>query len=162
VAGSYRVRVVRGDFQFEAEGDKAFVLDMLKRFDPAAAAAAPAGAKSRSGRAAAPKGKVTAKGHSPSEFIRQLGLKKHSDIVLAFGYYLETELDKKEFSPADINNLYYEAKMENSNTSQACINNTRRGFMMEAKGTKKGGRKKYTVTRSGEEHVEKKLSGSAE
>lgn len=158
---SYRVRIVRGDFQFEAEGDKAFVLDMLKRFDPAGTTV-PAVAKPPSGRSTAPKGKAPSKGLSPSEFIRQLRLKKHSDIVLAFGYYLETELDKKEFTPADINNLYYEAKMENSNTSQACINNTRRGFMMEARGNKKGGRKKYTITKSGEDFVEKKLSGSAE
>lgn len=156
-----RVRIVRGDIELEAEGDKAFVLDMLKRFD-LTGDAVPAVAKPPSGRSTAPKGKASSKGLSPSEFIRELRLKKHSDIVLAFGYYLETELDKKEFSPADINNLYYEAKMENSNTSQACINNTRRGFMMEAKGNKKGGRKKYTITRSGEEYVEKKLSGAAE
>lgn len=161
MAGSYRVRIVRGDLQFEAEGDKAFVLDMLKRFDPESAATPVTGKKTTGRKAPARRG-AAAKGRSPSEFIRHLGLKKHSDIVLAFGYYLETELDKKEFSPADINNLYYEAKMENSNTSQACINNTRRGHMMEARGTKKGGRKKYTVTRSGEEFIEKKLSSDAE
>jgi len=161
MAGGYRVRIVRGDLQFEAEGDKAFVLDMLKRFDPESATP-PSLGKKTTGRSAPAQRRAAAKGRSPSEFIRQLGLKKHSEIVLAFGYYLETELDKKEFSPADINNLYYEAKMENSNTSQACINNTRQGYMMEARGTKKGGRKKYALTRSGEEYIEKKLSGRAE
>lgn len=160
MAGSYRIRIVRGDLQFEAEGDRSFVLDMLKRFEPSSPTGT-SGVKAKGGRSPGRRG-AAAKGLSPSEFIRQLGLKQHSDIVLAFGYYLERELDKKEFTPADINNLYYEAKMENSNTSQACINNTRRGFMMEARGTKKGGRKKYTVTRSGEEHIERKLSGSAE
>lgn len=159
MAGSYRIRIVRGDLQFEAEGDRTFVLDMLKRFDPSSTTAA-SDVRPGSGSPSRRRG-AAAKGYSPSEFIRQLGLKKHSDIVLAFGYYLEREADKKEFSPADINNLYYEAKMENSNTSQACINNTRRGFMMEARGSKKGGKKKYTVTRSGEDFVEKKLSGSA-
>ena len=159
MAGAYRIRIVKGDLQFEAEGDKKFVLDMLKRFDPSSPMPA-SDLKPKPGRTPAQRG-AAAKGYSPSEFIRQLGLKKHSDIVLAFGYYLERETDKKEFSPADINNLYYEAKMENSNTSQACINNTRRGFMMEAKGTKKGSKKKYTITRSGEEFIEKKLSGTA-
>jgi hypothetical protein len=158
MAGSYRIRIVRGDVQFEAEGDKAFVLDMLKRFDPSSTAAAPVG-RAKIDRTV--RRDEAAKGLSPSEFIRQLGLKQHVDIVLAFGYYLETELDKKEFTPADINNLYYESKMENSNTSQACINNTRRGHMMEARGAKKGGRKKYTVTRSGEEYIKKKASGKA-
>jgi hypothetical protein len=32
-AMNYRVRIVRGDRQFEAEGDKSFVLDLLRRFE---------------------------------------------------------------------------------------------------------------------------------
>jgi hypothetical protein len=85
---------------------------------------------------------------SVGEFIRQLGFKRHTDIVLAFGYYLE-QRDSGDFTPADINTCYYEAKMESSNTSQMIILNIRRGYMMEAKSSKGSGRKRYTLTQSG-------------
>src|ERR1700743_2490124 len=111
---TYRVRIVRGDRQFEAEGDKAFVLELLRRFEGSEGAAT----KIPATHASHAKSVAVAKGSSPGEFIRGLGVKKHTDIVLAFGYYLEKELDKKEFTAADLNNLYYEAKIENSNTSQ--------------------------------------------
>jgi len=158
-ASKYRVRIVRGDQEFEAEGDKAFVLDMLKRFESPVPSV---GSRSASQTAKAPVRMIDrGKGLSPSEFIRQIGFKRHIDIVLAFGYYLEHELEKKEFTPADVNNLYYDAKMENSNTSQMCISNIRRAYMMEARGPKGSGRKKYTLTRSGEEHVRTKFAAKS-
>ena len=135
---NYRVRIQRGDQQIEAEGDKKFVLDMLKRFESNSGvdlpAAPPRASKAEKAiRLEGPAGK----GLSPGEFVRQLGFKKHTDLVLAFGYYLEHQMGAKDFTPADINNLYYEAKIENSNTSQMCISNIRRGFLMESKGAKK-------------------------
>lgn len=156
---SYRVRIHRGDQQFEAEGDKRFVLDMVKRFESGSDVQPPT-PPSRPGKAEkqirleGPAGR----GLSAGEFVRQLGFKKHTDLVLAFGYYLEHQLGAKDFTPADVNNLYYEAKIENSNTSQMCISNIRRGFMMESKGARKGGKKRYTLTQSGEEHVKARLS----
>jgi hypothetical protein len=159
---SYRLRIARGEQQFEAEGDKAFVLSMLKRFEsgaPDQASRAPMvrQAKEKPVRLEGP----TGKGLSPGEFVRQLGFKKHTELVLAFGFYLEHQMDAKDFTPADINNLYYEAKIENSNTSQMCISNIRRGFMMEAKSGKTRGKKRYTLTESGEQHVKARLSKPA-
>jgi hypothetical protein len=113
---TYRVKVVRGDLNIEAEGDKRFVLEMLARFDkptaqpPASVEAVRSGGK---GRSTAPQ-LVIAKGTSPGEFIRQFHFKKHTDFVLAFGYYLEKYAGVAEFSAADVNNCYYEAKMEKS------------------------------------------------
>lgn len=168
---SYRVRIDRGDVHFEAEGDKKFVLDMLARFDRP-----PSGATvtvvDKSDRASKPtKGRRThapipevGKGLSPGEFIRQFGFKKHTDFVVAFGYYLEKHSGLASFAAADINTCYYEAKMETSNTSQMIIQNIRRGFMMEAKGASKGtkGAKKFTLTRSGEEHLQQALARGTE
>ena len=160
---TYRLRIARGDQQFEAEGDKAFVLSMLKRFEsgPGELVVVPPVTRPTKGvktlRLEGPAGK----GLSAGEFVRQLGFKKHTDLVLAFGFYLEHQLGTKDFTPADINNLYYEAKIENSNTSQMCISNIRRGFMMEAKSGKKGGKKRYTLTQSGEQHVRARLSKPA-
>ena len=92
---------------------------------------------------------------SVGEFIRQLGFKKHTDLVLAFGYYLEKNAGLQTFTPADINSCYYEAKMESSNTSQMIIQNIRRGLLMAAKKDKDQGKKgAYTLTHSGEEYIE--------
>ena len=132
---NYRLRIDRGDVHFEAEGDKKFVLEMLARFDrPFGAASTESGqpvrsksakgAKRTQAAAAAPD---VSKGVSPGEFIRQFGFKKHTDFVVAFGYYLEKHSGLTEFAAGDINNCYYEAKMESSNTSQMIIQNIKRG-----------------------------------
>jgi hypothetical protein len=151
---------VKGDQQFEAEGDKAFVLEMLKKFD--------IGMKmdmNIEGHSAG-KGKVTSdikiastsgKKLSVGEFIRQTEAKKHTDLVLVFGYYLEKYSGAKEFSPADINSCYYEAKMEVSNTSQMLLLDIKRGYIMESKNSKSKAKKIYTLTNSGVTHVENNL-----
>ncbi len=159
---TYRLKI--GDF--EAEGDKAFVSEMLKRYGPQTtlAPAAPPDQKSAKGakRAMTAVSRPSAgKSLSIREFIQQLDLKKHTDITLAFGFYLEKHQGVSEFSPADINNCYYEAKLEPSNTSQMIIYNIKRGFLMAAKKAKEDKGKKgkgYTLTRSGEQFIESKLA----
>jgi hypothetical protein len=163
---TYRVKVVRGDLNFEAEGDKKFVLEMLARFDKPSTPPPASVEISRptKGRPATPQ-LVIAKGTSPGEFIRQFHFKKHTDFVLAFGYYLEKHSGLSEFTAADVNTCYYEAKMESSNTSQMIIHNIRRGLLMEAKKRSQEGkssRKVFTLTRSGEEYLQKALTSSTD
>lgn len=159
---TYRLKI--GDF--EAEGDKAFVSEMLKRYGPHAppASAEPAGQRGEKAgvikRASAVARPTTGKSLSIREFIQQLELKKHTDISLAFGFYLEKHQGVPEFSSADINNCYYEAKLEPSNTSQMIVQNIKRGFLMVAKnarGEKEKKGKGYTLTRTGEQFIESKL-----
>jgi hypothetical protein len=164
---NYRILVVRGDTRLEAEGDKNFVLEMLARFEAPAPPVAPESrTRSRGKEKPSPDPvRETARATSAGEFIRQFHFKKHTDFVLAFGYYLEKHSGLKEFSAADINNCYYEAKMESSNTSQMIIQDIKRGYMMEAKGGgkgKKGGRKLFTLTQSGEEHLQYALASTVE
>jgi hypothetical protein len=157
---TYRLKIVQEGREFEAEGDKAFVFDMLKRYGPQAPAAI--GGTAESGRPPSKKhaepvrpteGKLT----SIREFIQQLDLKKHTDITLAFGYYLEKRQGLAEFTPADINNCYYEAKLEASNTSQMIIQNIKRGYFMPSKKADDQGKNRYTLTSSGEKFVESKF-----
>jgi len=152
MAQTYRIRVSRGEEQFEAEGDKRFVLDMLKRYEtgttqpPAKPLKITTDAKAL----------ASSKQFSVGEFIRQLGVKKHTDIVVAFGYYLEEHSGLKDFTPADISNCYYEAKMESSNVSQSIIQNIKRGLIMPAKrdkAAKKGSR--YTLTGTGQDFIKR-------
>jgi hypothetical protein len=156
---NYRLKIVRGEQEFEAEGDKKFVLEMLKHFERSA----PAEARKQVNVDDLPADKSgtlqPSKSLSLREFIRRLGVKKHTDILVGFAYYLEKFQGVSEFTPADITNCYYEAKMETSNTSQMIIQNTRRGFVMAAKGASKGGR--YTLTASGEKFVEQRLGAPA-
>jgi len=157
-ARNYRIRIVRGDEQLEAEGDKAFVLNMLKQFTPGGAATTPPGGgrtRAAPSPAAAP-ARTSGKSLSVGEFVRQYGFKKHTDLVLAFGYYLEKYAGVDRFTSADISNCYYEAKLETSNTSQMISQNIKRSYMMAAKKARgeKGGGKGYTLTRSGEQFIE--------
>lgn len=168
MANPYRLKIVRGDLQLEVEGDRKFVLEMLSRFEPSPRNPnIKTNASTRSTKSTKEDALSAGigKGMSPGEFIRQFQFKKHTDFVLAFGYYLEKHSGLPAFSAADINNCYYEAKMESSNTSQMIIQNIKRGYMMQAKGKieeRKGLRKLFTLTRSGEEYLQKGRNGSAE
>lgn len=150
---NFRVRIVRGDQEFEAEGDRKFVLEMLDRFE--SSPAKKAGGRKPSTDEKQNEPTAPTKALSAREFIQKLGLKKHTDIGLAFGYYLEKRLGQEDFTPADINNCYYEAKMEPSNTSQVIINNTKSGRMMLARNSKgeKSSKKTYVLTKTGEEFI---------
>src|SRR5437867_29345 len=142
-AKTYRIRIDRDNTHFEVEGDKAFVLQMLKRFEGGGAIPV------KSETTPLAKSVSVSKGMSAGEFIRQFDFKKHTELALAFGYYLEHHSGLKDFTAADINNCYYEAKMDKGNTSQALIYNIRRGFIMPAKG-QKGNKRRYTLTTTGE------------
>ncbi len=164
---TYRVKIAREGSEFEAEGDKAFILDMLKRFSPEEGIEPPRAAKAKDdskhgGKKAtseiAPTG---TKSLSIREFIQRLGFKRHIDIALAFGYYLEKYSGVSEFTPADINQCYYEAKLESSNTSQMIIRNIKLGRMMPSKKKGAKGRNLYTLTSTGEEFTKSKLSGNS-
>lgn len=152
---------MRPDLQLEVDGDKKFVLEMLARFDKPSSlypsGKVPSAGKMEPTPKALPA--TVGKDVSPGEFIRKFGFKKHTDLVLAFGYYLEKHSGLASFSSADINNCYYEAKVENSNTSQMIIQNIKRGFLMQAKaksgGGKRGKGQLFTLTSSGEEHLRK-------
>ena len=157
---AYRIKIVRGDGQFEFEGDKKFVLDMLAKYGDAAETPARVPEKPlQTPEAAASQGILLPSGKKvgAGEFIRQLGFKKHTDMVLAFGYYLEKVSGLASFTGADINACYYDAKLESSNTSQMIIRNIHAGRMMPAKkAADKGKRASYVLTRTGEEFIEKK------
>ena len=157
---TYRIKIVKPDFELEAEGDKAFVKEMINRFENAPSASPDKSKKATTKQTTdkAQKSSTKSKPLSVGEFILQVGTKKHTETVLAFGYYLEKYADIKEFTAADINSCYYDAKMESSNTSQMIINNIKTRRIMEAK-KKQGekGRKAYVLTRTGEEFIEQKL-----
>ncbi len=160
MANTYRLKIVNGDKHFEAEGDKSFVLDMWKKFQGGIkyGEIEPVNMKSTKDIKQSPLDAQNIKKISLGEFIRQLTFKKHTDIVLAFGYFLEKNLGMKEFGPADVNKCYYDAKMESSNTSQMLIQNIKTGRIMQSKGGKTKGSKQFMLTQTGEEFIGKALA----
>lgn len=164
---NYRLKIAREGYEFEAEGDKAFVMEMLKRFAPPvpAESAVPKGKEDQKPGARKAHVEVTTAGTkalSIREFMQRLAFTKHTDITVAFGYHLEKHSGITEFTPADINNCYYEAKLETSNTSQMIIHNIRRGFMMASRKKGAKGKMLYTLTDSGEKFIKSKLAAKPE
>jgi hypothetical protein len=161
--GPVRFRLVRPDLEIELEGDRKFVLDMIDRYAPSSKRqpAQSSTANEESKDATSPMQRASDKALSIREFIRLYDIKKHTDYVLAFGYFLEKHAGQPSFTPADINSLYYEAKLESSNTSQMLIQNIKRGFVMEAKNTG-GGKKKFVLTTTGEQYIEGRRASASE
>lgn len=159
---TFRVKITKEDFQFEAEGDKAFVLEMLNRFEGSVSliGVKPIKVGKQTVKPIEGEVKYVGKPLSVGEFVRRLGLKRHTDIVLSFGYYLEKYSGVTEFTPADINRCYYDAKMESSNTSQMLIRNIKHGNIMQARtGLGKSKAKKgYVLTQSGERFIDDVLA----
>jgi hypothetical protein len=161
MAETYRVKIARAGNEFEAEGDKEFVLQLLDRFEKSVLSGTlPKGPtdSSKTQTGVAPLTIIPDKSMSPGEFMRRVGFKKHVDMVLAFGYFLEKFNGAPSFTAADINGCYYDAKMESSNSSQMVIVNIKRGYMMEAKDDSSEGKKRYRLTRSGEQYIDEALS----
>jgi len=151
---SYRIRFKQGDTEFEIEGDRNYVtrnFQEIRDILGLTQSAKPVLAGETKAERSVSVRPVGGKSSSPREFIDRYGLKRHVDIVLAFGYFLEKTRNLKTFTGADINTCYYEAKVEPSNTSQMIINNIKKGFIMQS--GKSGSRKGYTLTRTGEEFV---------
>ncbi len=151
----FRIRISRSGLDFEAEGDRKFIQEMIAKF---LGENTPAPREKAVGGRAEPTHHelpdVSSKKQSVGEFVRTTAFKRHVDVVLAFGYYLEKMAGLTSFTAADINTCYYEAKLESSNSSQMLINNIKRGLAMEAKDQGKKGKRSYTLTRSGEQKVE--------
>lgn len=152
---NYRIKIIKEGLELEVEGDKKFVLDILNRYDKPSEQTKGTGKQTRTKEALTDDIGNT-KSLSAGEFIRKTGFKKAVDVVLAFAYYLEKHNGLTSFAPTDINTCYYEAKMESSNTSQYIIYLIRKGYMMPDKKIGKG-KKKYTLTTTGIDYIEKRI-----
>lgn len=153
---TYRIKIAKDGFEFEAEGDKKFVLEMLNKYGKGTASQEEPHGKKTHIEKDTKESKTKSLSHG--EFIRKAGFKKDVDIVLAFGYYLEKHSDMSSFTSSDINKCYYEARIEPSNTSQYVTYLINKGYIMPSKKKEDTGRTKYVLTRSGIEYIEKKLS----
>ena len=152
----FRIRIARDGFELDVEGDRAFIDDMLGRY----LEVPPSGEPKLRASSDSVRDESGTKVLSPSEFIRQFGFTKYTDRTVAFGYYLEEIRGRESFTTSDINAMYYEAKMETTNTSASFSQLVKRGHLMEAKGAPKA--KAYILTQSGVRFIEEALAALPE
>ncbi|MEK6615620.1 MAG: hypothetical protein AABZ32_05850 [Bacteroidota bacterium] len=156
---TYRIKIAKDGFEFEAEGDKKFVLEMLNKYGKGTTNQDESYRKKTHTEKDTEESKTKSLSHG--EFIRKAVFKKDVDIVLAFGYYMEEYSGVPSFTSSDINKCYYEARIEPSNTSQYMTYLINKVYIMRSKKKEDTGRTKYVLTRTGKEYIEKKLSQNA-
>ena len=142
---NYRIKYRKGDFEVDVQGDKAWVEAKFKELT--------------SGKFVL-ETKVTEaeKGTLPSslaEFIRQKGSpSRHIALVTIFGYWLFHKRNIRVFNRNDIEACYSDARIpESTNTAHQLNRAQARGYFRREE-ERKDGLIAWTITPTGEEHVE--------
>lgn len=143
-AVNYRIKVRRGDFEVEVQGDKDWVEGKFTELSAQ--------------EAAIPIAKEVAVRGTPAtlgEFLDQKGNpSKHTDTMAVFAYWLFKVEKMQSFNVKDIISCYDKTrKAKSSNPNQIINQNVARHILAEASG-EKDGLKAWVITRTGEEYVE--------
>jgi hypothetical protein len=139
----YRIRVKRGDFEVEVQGDREWVERKYKELTTE--------------RIAIPAPENIETEEMPGTIGEFLDLKgnpsKHTDSVAVFAYWLFKVEKKATFNVQDILNCYDRTrKAKPSNVNQIINQNVASHIFAEAS-EKKDGLKAWVITRKGEEYV---------
>lgn len=141
---NYRIKVRKGDFEVEVQGDKVWVESKFKELTTQGVAVSIAK-------------EVEAKGMPATlgEFLDQKGNpSKHTDSIAVFAYWLFKVEKMESFNVKDIIDCYDKTrKAKPSNPNQMINQNVERHIFAEAS-AKKDGLKAWVITRTGEEYVE--------
>lgn len=141
----YRIKLKKGDFEIEVQGDKLWVENKFKELTAKEIGIAGA-------REALPRGMPETIG----EFLDQKGdPQKHTEVVAVFAYWLFKVEKMESFNVKDIVECYNKTrKVKPSNPNQIINTNVASYLFAEAE-EKKDGYKAWVITRTGEEYVEK-------
>lgn len=143
--GNYKIKLRKGDFEIEVQGDKDWVASKFEELTTKEISIAVA-------KVALPKGVPETLG----EFLDQKGNpQKHTEVVAVFAYWLFKVEKMESFNVKDIVNCYDKTRqVKPSNPNQIINTNVASHLFAEAK-EKKDGYKAWVITRTGEELVEK-------
>ncbi|TET26557.1 MAG: hypothetical protein E3J73_04330 [Candidatus Bathyarchaeum sp.] len=150
----YRIRVKRGDFELEVQGDRQWV---EKKFEELTSRDAITSLETQvlpTRKEEKPKG-----GELPvslAEFLKQRGNpQQHAVLVVLFGYWLFHKENTRAFNVRDISSCYNDARIpESTNTSQYLNNAQADGYFKRVE-EKKDGFVTWTITPTGEKYIEK-------
>lgn len=142
---NYKIRFKKGDLEIEVQGDKEFVSSKFEELMKS---------KITSEMIAETK-KVKGLPTSLAEFVKIKGSPKgYNDLTVVFAYWLFKKENMERFNAKDIENCYSLARIPKpANISDTMNKNQRKGFLMRA--GKKDEKIAWSITRSGEEYVEK-------
>jgi len=150
---NYRIRIKKGEFEIEVEGDKEFVEKHIEEFKQEMQKAVKEMPPEE--KAIIAKEKIELEGISLAEFYKQKQPKGHNETVVVFAYWLTKRKKQQEFAPKDIVSCYNEigiAKPANIWQFMKTLAGGRKAHLI--RGDKKG---IYKLSMTGDEFVEKEL-----
>lgn len=149
---TYRIKLKKGDFEVEIEGDKTWVETKFRELTTAEVVVKP----SEATQPPTTKAKTFSLPQSLAEFLNSKGNpKQHSILVVVFGYWLFHKENQKSFNLKDITKCYDDARIpESTNTSQ-CMNDAQGKGLLKRVDEKKDNQTTWTITQSGDQFVEK-------
>lgn len=141
----YRIKLKKGDFEVEVEGDKSWVESKFKQLTT-----------EEIGFAGAIETMPEGMPETLGEFLDQKGNpQKHTELVVVFAYWLFKVEKMESFNVKDIIDCYDTTRRAKpSNPNQMINQNVASHFFAEVK-EKKDGYKAWVITRTGEQHVGK-------
>jgi hypothetical protein len=140
----FRIRVRKGELEFEVQGTENFVVDQYNKLN-------------RLLHLEQDQVILEEKKISLGEFLDKMQPKAHTEEIVLFAYYSEKMLHKLYFNVTDISDLYSKSKVK----SPANINDTinglvRKGLLIESDEEKEN-LKCWTISRSGIELVKSRM-----
>lgn len=144
---SYRIRLKKGNFEVEVQGDKEWVEQKFKELTSKEI--------KKGGDREEEHEETKGMPETLGEFLDVKGNpKKHTDATAVFAYWLLKVENVESFNVTDIENCYDQTrKTKPRSIHVAMITNVQRHVFAEAK-EKKDGKKAWVITRKGEEIVE--------
>jgi hypothetical protein len=141
----YRIKLKKGDFELEVQGDKLWVESKFKQLTTEEISILGA-------REAMPRGMPETLG----EFLDQKGNpQKHTDVVAVFAYWLFKVEKMESLNVKDIVECYNKTRKEKPSNPNQIINTNVASHLFAEATEKKDGYKAWVITRTGEEYVEK-------
>lgn len=141
---NYRIRVRKGDFEVEVQGDKNWVEEKFKDLtsqEVAVSMAEEAAAKGIPG--------------TLGEFLDQKGNpSKHTDSIAVFAYWLFKVVKIGSFNVRDVIDCYDRTRKAKPSNPNQIINQDVATHIFAEAPEKKDGLKAWVITRTGEEYVE--------
>jgi hypothetical protein len=157
----YRIRVRKGETEFEVEGDKEFVEKHFKDFS-AKIREPPAKLPSIEGvtPAPTPEKEVPLDNLSLAEFYKWKNPKNFNEVVVVFAYWLTKRKGKEEFVTADVSGCFDESRVSKpANVTQhiANMSSGKKAYLTEG-----STKRMWKLTLTGEEFVEQELPRKSE
>lgn len=151
----YKIKVRKGDFEVEVEGDKQWVENKFEELtSKEVVSALEVQVEPMVKVEEKPKGKKELP-VSLAEFLKQKGSpRQHTVLVVLFGYWLFHKKNIRTFNVRDISSCYDNARIpESTNTSQYLNRAQAEGYFKRVE-ERKEGFVAWTITPTGEEYVE--------